>query len=96
MHVDPQEWLQLFVFHDQALAKTTRDLSDDQWLARAGDANNAHWILGHLACCRRRGVEALGQARVADQLASMRVARWQHQSAKPAMPHSSRKTYNRA
>jgi len=60
MHVNPQEWLGLFVFHDQALTKTTRGFSDDQWLARVGDSNNAHWILGHLACCRRSALRRLG------------------------------------
>jgi uncharacterized damage-inducible protein DinB len=50
-----------FRFHEAMLARTVEGFEDADWLHRPGEANHAHWILGHIAATRRYLLRRLGE-----------------------------------
>lgn len=52
----------MFQTHNHLVAQFAERLSNDQWLARIGDASNAYWILGHLVGPRFSLLNALGDS----------------------------------
>jgi len=49
-----------FRFNETMLDMVSEGFGEDEWRARLGDANSAHWILGHLAHSRRHLLRRLG------------------------------------
>jgi uncharacterized damage-inducible protein DinB len=51
-----------YAFNTNAVRGLARDMASDDWSARHAGTNPAHWVLGHIACYRRRIARALGIA----------------------------------
>jgi hypothetical protein len=51
-----------FAFNDRFLDQLTQGFGEQDWHHRAGEANHAQWLLGHLAATRRWALRLLGLA----------------------------------
>jgi len=70
----------LYATNTKVAGQMTANLTDAQWLYRAGETANGYWLLGHLTGYRYRVLAALGQA---DEPPAWRDSRFEAGAAPP-------------
>lgn len=67
-----------YAFNTQAIRGFARGMEGDDWTTRHNETNPAHWVVGHIACYRRRIAREVG--------IDIPEAEWEQQFAKGSQP----------